>query len=64
MHCHICDADSDTVVLEHGEFSPCAECQAVIFDCLQGYPDQVDPDAVIYTDLGPLLDEDFDDHAP
>jgi hypothetical protein len=54
MRCHICDADSDTVVIEHGEFSPCAECQSAIFECLQGYPDNK------VSDIDETLDEDFD----
>jgi RNA polymerase-binding transcription factor DksA len=45
MRCYICDADSETVQFEHGEYGPCADCQAAIFECLQGYPDVTnDPD--------------------
>lgn len=54
MHCHICDADSDTVVLEGCGFSPCADCQAAIYECLQGYHD------IPVSEMDELVEPDFD----
>lgn len=37
MHCQICDTDSDSVVFADGDFTPCFDCQTVIYECVQGY---------------------------
>lgn len=59
MHCHICDADSDTVVNEGGSsFTPCGDCQAAIFECLMGYPDIPVLDETIE-----LIEGDFDEYS-
>lgn len=47
MRCAICDSDSDTVTLD----SDCSVCQAAIFDCLSGYPDNEEE----------VLDQEYDD---
>lgn len=58
MRCHICDADSDTVVLEGCGFSPCAECQAVIYETLQGYHD------IPTSEIDELVEPEFDGPEP
>lgn len=55
MHCYICDADSDTIQFEHGEFGPCSDCQSAIHECLIGYPDIPNPEDE------ELVDEGFDE---
>lgn len=50
MHCPICDADSDTVTMEE----PCADCQAAIQECIDGYPPL---DAPVEVEL---IDDEFD----
>lgn len=55
MRCHICNADSDFVVDEgDGHFSPCSECQTVIYDTVTSYDDQPsddeDDDVIILDD--------------
>ncbi len=48
MKCYICNADSDTIAYENGEYGPCADCQAEIYECLMGYPSiEVDEDTCI-----------------
>ncbi len=53
MRCVICNTDSDTINFAQGEFSPCADCQTAIYECLAGYED-VKPE-----DDG-LVEEEFD----
>lgn len=45
MRCHICNSDSDSVVDEgNGHFSPCSECQTVIYDTVTSYDDSPEDD--------------------
>lgn len=41
MKCDICDREDDLISFNKREqrFSPCTTCQAVIQDCIDGYPE-------------------------
>ncbi len=41
MHCYICDREDDLISIEpRTQLSgPCTVCQAIIMECLEGYPD-------------------------
>lgn len=44
MHCDICDREDDNIQYDKIDktFSPCGVCEAVIDDCIAGYP-PIDP---------------------
>lgn len=54
MRCAICDSDSDTVSFDKGEFTPCAECQTTIYECLCGYKDLKNEENVELLDIDDL----------
>lgn len=39
MRCYICDQDSETVNLDAKtkQFTPCSECQSIIYECVISY---------------------------
>lgn len=63
MHCYICDKDDSLISFdkEHGEYSPCSTCQAIIEETLQEF-EEVDTEGNFEMDY-PICGQDDRPHG-